>query len=204
VGSPGWTFFFRNTEPPSSFTVAFGIDIAAAKTARRPRTAASGGSRSWKATPPATTFIRARCGNWASEASSRGNVRRRRRRSWSGSVESLRNCLGTDRQDGTVVPTLTGACPWRAVSCESVTHRLSLASALIVSGQFLLPDSQNPPTAPAQLTIHKPITCLVARKLLPPESSIGRWLRRMPWTTAPKAAVHEDDDTLANENEVRE
>jgi len=74
---------------------------------------------------------------------------------------------------------------------------------LILSGQFMLPDSQNLPTAPAQLAVHKTITHLVPCQLLSPESTIGSRLCSVARAAVPEATIHKNGKLEFWKNEIR-
>jgi hypothetical protein len=73
----------------------------------------------------------------------------------------------------------------------------------VFCGQFVLPDSQNPPTAPTQFTIHKAIAGLIPRQLPTPESAIGHGPGRVLRASVPETAVHQHDKTMFSKHEIR-
>ena len=74
--------------------------------------------------------------------------------------------------------------------------------ALILFAKFMLPDSQNSPTAPAQFPIHQTIPGLVPGEFLPPEVAIGDRLGRMERADMPEAPVHKHGHSLSAKDEV--
>ncbi len=67
----------------------------------------------------------------------------------------------------------------------------------------MLPDPQNPPTATAQLAVHKPITSLVARELRSPERAVRSRHAGVTRATVPEAAVHKHGQTLPAKDKIR-
>jgi hypothetical protein len=55
----------------------------------------------------------------------------------------------------------------------------------------------------AEGAYHDLVTCLVAGKFFAPESTIVDRFCGVLWTAVPEAAIHEQSDTMPEENEIR-
>ena len=67
----------------------------------------------------------------------------------------------------------------------------------------MLPNTQNAPAELPQLARHPPVTHFVGRKLFQPERPVVYGHGRVLRAAMPEAAVHEDDNALLAEGEIR-